>query len=41
MVIMSRLDTQLNKGYLPSESNPVMSTNRKVSQIVSCLLLCL
>ncbi len=39
MVIISDMDTQHNIWYLPSESNHVMSTNGKVSNILIIMLI--
>ncbi len=39
MVIISKMDTQHNILYLPSESNHVMSTNRKVGHLLFIMLI--
>ncbi len=39
MVIISNMDTQRNILYLPSESNHVMSTNGKVSDLLIIMLI--
>ncbi len=39
MVIISKMDTQHNIWYLPSESNHVMSTNGKVSDLLIIMLI--
>ncbi len=39
MVIISNMDTQHNIWYLPSESNHIMSTNGKVSDLLIIMLI--